>query len=133
MAPPFPLSPQSHSFRPQADYPCAVTPVQLEVASSHESDTAAEIGCFDCSGSGSSLHDFASIASSIPGYVYQNGRRYHPPHRGENYLLPNDERELERLDLLHHLFRLTLDGDLCYARLDHPENILDLGTGALDA
>ncbi|KAI1906597.1 hypothetical protein LOZ12_006244 [Ophidiomyces ophidiicola] len=54
------------------------------------------------------LTDYASIASTIPNYVYQNGRRYHS-HQSDQYLLPNDEREQERLDYMHHMFLLTLD------------------------
>ncbi|KAK2741587.1 hypothetical protein FQN57_005570 [Myotisia sp. PD_48] len=72
--------------------------------------------------------DYASIASTIPNYVYQNGRRYHGFSAG-NYPLPNDEREQERLDFLHHVFRLTLDGELCYTKLENPSRILDVGTG----
>jgi methylase of polypeptide subunit release factors len=45
-------------------------------------------------------------------------------------LLPNDEREQERLNFMHQLFRLVLDGDLCYTKLENPERILDLGTGS---
>ncbi|KJF60967.1 methyltransferase [Coccidioides immitis RS] len=87
----------------------------------------------DSSASGDTEHqtvesDYASIASTIPNYVYQNGRRYHS-HRMDQYLLPNDEREQERLDFIHHIFRLTLGGELCYAKLDNPQRILDIGTG----
>lgn len=44
-------------------------------------------------------------------------------------LLPNDDREQERLDYMHHVFRLTLDGELYYSKLDNPQRILDIGTG----
>lgn len=44
-------------------------------------------------------------------------------------MLPNDEQEQERLDVLHHVFRLTLDGALCRTKLDSPQKILDVGTG----
>lgn len=54
-------------------------------------------------------------------------RRYHSYKDG--YLLPNDDTERERLDLTHHLFCLTLDGDLCLTKLNNPERILDVGTG----
>lgn len=40
-----------------------------------------------------------SLASSVLHYQYENGRRYHAYKEGE-YLLPNDEREQERLDLV---------------------------------
>ncbi|KAI1949313.1 hypothetical protein LOZ04_005915 [Ophidiomyces ophidiicola] len=74
------------------------------------------------------LTDYASIASTIPNYVYQNGRRYHS-HQSDQYLLPNDEREQERLDYMHHMFLLTLDGELCHTKLENPQHILDIGTG----
>lgn len=50
-----------------------------------------------------------SIVSSIRDYEYANGRRYHAYKRGA-YLLPNDETEQDRLDLLHHVFLLALNG-----------------------
>jgi hypothetical protein len=42
-------------------------------------------------------------------------------------LLPNDEVEQDRLDMVHHLFTLTLKGNLCASTLVNPQNILDLG------
>ena len=63
----------------------------------------------------------ASLASSVLNYKYENGRRYHAFRAGE-YPLPNDEREQDRLDLLHHIFRLILDGALFRAPLPpHPQ------------
>lgn len=44
-------------------------------------------------------------------------------------MLPNDDKEQDRLDLLHHIFRLTLNGALCRTALENPQNILDIGTG----
>ena len=44
-------------------------------------------------------------------------------------MLPNDDKEQERLDILHHVFRLTLAGGLCRTPLDNPQKILDIGTG----
>lgn len=44
-------------------------------------------------------------------------------------ILPNDEKEQDRLDLLHHVFRLCLDGGLCRTKLESPQKILDVGTG----
>lgn len=61
-------------------------------------------------------------------YVYENGRRYHS-YRAGQYLLPNDETEQDRLDMTHHVFSLTLDGDLCKTELNNPQSILDIGTG----
>lgn len=61
-------------------------------------------------------------------YVYENGRRYHS-YRSGQYLLPNDETEQDRLDIIHHVFSLTLDGALCRTKLEKPQAILDIGTG----
>lgn len=90
--------------------------------------------------------DLTSITSSVYNYQYENGRRYHAYRQG-NYVrtsrscylstklftvskvLPNDEQEQERLDILHHVFRLTLDGALCRTQLENPHMILDVGTG----
>jgi methylase of polypeptide subunit release factors len=69
-----------------------------------------------------------SLRSSILDYKYENGRRYHAFRAGQ-YLLPNDETEQERLDITHHVFRLTLDGNLCMTKLKDPQSILDIGTG----
>ncbi|KAG0634483.1 S-adenosyl-L-methionine-dependent methyltransferase, partial [Tuber brumale] len=54
------------------------------------------------------------------------------------YLLPNDEAEQERLDIIHHVFLLLLGGKLFRAPVsDNIQRILDVGTGtgiwAIDA
>lgn len=60
-----------------------------------------------------------------------NGRRYHAEQLGgTEYYLPNDELELDRLDLQHHIFLLTLKGSLHLAPLpENIESVLDVGTG----
>lgn len=70
-----------------------------------------------------------SLSSSVIDYQYENGRRYHAYREGE-YFMPNDKREQERLNLHHHICRLTIDDALFRAPID-PKNaqILDLGTG----
>ncbi|KAE8308372.1 hypothetical protein BDV41DRAFT_551678 [Aspergillus transmontanensis] len=40
-----------------------------------------------------------SLSSSILSYQYENGRRYHAYRQGA-YVIPNDEREQDRLDLV---------------------------------
>jgi hypothetical protein len=69
-----------------------------------------------------------SLASSILHYEYSNGRRYHG-YRSGAYVLPNDEDEQDRLDLLHHIFLMLLDGKL-YASpfASAPQRVLDIGT-----
>jgi SAM-dependent methyltransferase len=45
-------------------------------------------------------------------------------------MMPNDEKEQERLDLAHQIFKMLLRGHLHRTRLPHaPRNVLDFGTG----
>ncbi|KAH7156006.1 S-adenosyl-L-methionine-dependent methyltransferase [Dactylonectria macrodidyma] len=70
-----------------------------------------------------------SLASSILNYNFENGRRYHAFREG-SYLLPNDEEEQDRMDLVHHLYCMALGGKLFFAPIsDNPQRVLDLGTG----
>ncbi|KAK2592683.1 hypothetical protein QQS21_009613 [Conoideocrella luteorostrata] len=70
-----------------------------------------------------------SIYSSITRYEWKHNRRYHAYQSG-SYSFPNDEREQDRLDMLHYAITRLLDGQLFLAPV-HPENknILDIGTG----
>ncbi|KAJ5864248.1 uncharacterized protein N7529_006164 [Penicillium soppii] len=79
----------------------------------------------------------ASLLSDVKNFTYENGRRYHSYREGM-YLLPNDEPEQDRQDLLHHVRNLVLHGRLFRAPLsDNIQRILDIGTGtgiwAIDA
>jgi SAM-dependent methyltransferase len=53
--------------------------------------------------------------------------------RDGTYLVPNDDSELQRLDLQHNQWRLTLDGRLFIAPIpspiSSPYQVLDIGTG----
>ncbi|KAL1623318.1 hypothetical protein SLS56_008318 [Neofusicoccum ribis] len=70
----------------------------------------------------------ASVTSSILHGTFENGRRYHA-HREGTYLLPEDEKEQDRLDLMAHCFTLALKGELHRAPLKDPKLCLDIGTG----
>jgi len=70
-----------------------------------------------------------SLNSSILEHKYENGRTYHSYKAGK-YIMPNDEEERDRLDIHHHISLLNLGGELYLAPIgDHPNRILDLGTG----
>ncbi|KAL2880901.1 hypothetical protein SGCOL_003551 [Colletotrichum sp. CLE4] len=73
-----------------------------------------------------------SLRSSIIDYRVENGRTYHRYKEGK-YFAPNDELEVNRLDLQHHLFLLTFDNRLGFAPPNDPEwkggRVLDVGTG----
>ncbi|KAH7333389.1 methyltransferase [Rhexocercosporidium sp. MPI-PUGE-AT-0058] len=73
--------------------------------------------------------DSAIGGDEVQSFTTANGRRYHAYKEGE-YLFPNDESEQDRLDMLHHIFKLVLRGNLCQAPI--PETIhkaLDFGCG----
>ncbi|KAK5196120.1 hypothetical protein LTR99_008071 [Exophiala xenobiotica] len=70
----------------------------------------------------------ASLASSVLNYKYENGRRYHAYREGQ-YILPNDEDEQDRLDMLHHIYKMILGGALYRAPLREPQRVLDMGCG----
>jgi glucose dehydrogenase len=69
-----------------------------------------------------------SLMSEVKNYKYENNRRYHSYREGA-YVLPNDEAEQDRQDLLHHVRNLTLGGQLFLAPLKDPIRALDIGTG----
>ncbi|KAK2787565.1 hypothetical protein FQN53_005014 [Emmonsiellopsis sp. PD_33] len=71
-----------------------------------------------------------SLNSTIINYEWKNGRRYHDYGSG-SYKYPNDEREQERLDMVHFATYLLLDERLFLAPF-RPERkrVLDVGTAA---
>ncbi|KAF6810918.1 UMTA methyltransferase [Colletotrichum plurivorum] len=72
----------------------------------------------------------ASVASSVVDYPVEYGRRYYAFRPG-SYLFPNDEREMDRLDLSHSLMVKIQGNRLFLAPLekDKIRRILDIGTG----
>ncbi|KAF5525472.1 Secondary metabolism regulator LAE1 [Colletotrichum aenigma] len=71
----------------------------------------------------------ASLSSSVLDYPTENGRRYHAFRAGV-YYGPNDETELDRLDLLSAVVFKTI-GKLYYAPVEEEKThrVLDIGTG----
>ncbi|GME44272.1 related to methyltransferase [Neofusicoccum parvum] len=114
-------SPQSpEPSQPPANH----TPLQID--ETPDDDAPANSG--DSTYSSHAGSDSTSIRSSIQDYQYENGRRYHA-YRAGSYVIPNDEREQDRLDLQHHIYRLCLGGALHLAPVASPRRVLDLGTG----
>ena len=69
-----------------------------------------------------------SLASSIRDYAFENGRRYHKFREGR-YNFPNDDVEQEREDMKHAMVKMLCQ-QLHFAPIgDHPQEILDIGTG----
>ncbi|WPG98752.1 S-adenosyl-L-methionine-dependent methyltransferase [Acrodontium crateriforme] len=69
-----------------------------------------------------------SLNSAITKYQFEHGRRYHAYQAGA-YSFPNDEQELNRMDIEHQNQKIQMDGQLHLCPLHEPEAILDLGTG----
>lgn len=76
-----------------------------------------------------------SIKESVLAYRLENGRTYHSFKAGDgvNYFLPNDDRELDRLDLQHHQNTLVQGGKLYSSPAGRDGKplgrVLDVGTG----
>lgn len=68
------------------------------------------------------------MSESIYNYRKEHGRTYHAYKDGK-YIFPNDEREADRLDLQHHLLRITYGNKLFFSPLENPRRCLDVGTG----
>ncbi|RDW74828.1 hypothetical protein BP6252_05970 [Coleophoma cylindrospora] len=70
-----------------------------------------------------------TVWSSRVGKVEENGRTYHAYKDGK-YMLPNDETEMNRLDIQHKMWCITLDDKLYLAPLNKSTHrVLDLATG----
>ncbi|KAL9092875.1 MAG: hypothetical protein Q9165_004293 [Trypethelium subeluteriae] len=71
-----------------------------------------------------------SLKSSVTNFEYENGRRYHAADGHSWHFLPNDDAEMDRLDLFHHIMHLRCDERLHLAPINpYSQRILDLGTG----
>ncbi|KAK1636803.1 S-adenosyl-L-methionine-dependent methyltransferase [Colletotrichum phormii] len=79
--------------------------------------------------------DRTSLRESILNYRVENGRTYHRYKDGK-YTKPNDEREMERLELENELWLISLDftcGVAPPCRMDNQTacgRVLDVGTGS---
>ncbi|KAK4443336.1 S-adenosyl-L-methionine-dependent methyltransferase [Podospora aff. communis PSN243] len=71
-----------------------------------------------------------SLSSSVFDYPVEHGRTYHS-FRAGSYQLPNDEREMGRLDLTHYMTFRALGDKLFLAPVDNDKvhRVLDIGTG----
>ncbi|EMC98318.1 hypothetical protein BAUCODRAFT_32337 [Baudoinia panamericana UAMH 10762] len=102
-----------------------VFPVQL----AHEQHLEAEALDDNDSTLGSETESFTTtLSESVYNFRQEHGRTYHAYKDGK-YIFPNDEREAERLDLQHNIFRLTFGNRLYFAPLYEPRHAIDVGTG----
>ncbi|KAF5026340.1 hypothetical protein F66182_1548 [Fusarium sp. NRRL 66182] len=73
----------------------------------------------------------ASVSSSILEYRRSQGRTYHSEKFTTNYFCPNDDQQLQSVDLTHHYLMILLDDRLFLAPLQEEKirKVLDVGTG----
>ncbi|KAI9863974.1 MAG: hypothetical protein M1824_006012 [Vezdaea acicularis] len=70
-----------------------------------------------------------SLTESVTNYQFENGRRYHG-YKGGRYMIPNDEKEMDREDMKHHITMRITNERLHLAPIPQtPTNVLDIGTG----
>ncbi|KAI1056118.1 hypothetical protein LB507_002429 [Fusarium sp. FIESC RH6] len=132
-----PVVDESADLKTTATATATATATERHAPTTEESDLQAESeGDFpdnDSAIGDDSASSTASINSSIMQYRTENGRTYHSFRESINYVLPNDSSEQERLDLQHHLFTLTLGGNLYLSPLGQNGRpigrALDAGTG----
>lgn len=96
---------------------------------SDEADSTYGGGAGDGDGADTLSAASTSLRSSILRYEWKHGRRYHSYQAGA-YAFPNDEREQDRLDMIHHAF-FRLLGDRLFLAPVNPNGlrVLDVGTG----
>ncbi|KAF3276162.1 hypothetical protein TWF970_006447 [Orbilia oligospora] len=103
---------------------------QQHYIAADSADSSTEDDFWD-SDNGSLMTDTTSLREQIYAQMVENGRRYNANSAGKSdYQFPVDEMEQDRLDLMHHIFKLLLHGDLYISPIGpNPQRILDIGTG----
>ncbi|KAG6068892.1 hypothetical protein E4U16_007817 [Claviceps sp. LM84 group G4] len=73
-----------------------------------------------------------SVTSSILDYRQLHGRTYHSDKFMVDYVYPNDDQQLESVELCHQYLTLLFDGQLYLAPLEEDKihRVLDVGTGS---
>ncbi|KAI9832860.1 MAG: hypothetical protein M1826_001027 [Phylliscum demangeonii] len=104
----------------------AIMPLSLERMPQFESESSESPAS-----SGLTVDDNQStdtLLSSDRHFPTENGRQYHRFREG-SYLYPNDDVEVERMDLHYELMRMAMGGREFFAPLSDPTMIMDIGTG----
>ncbi|KAK5121983.1 hypothetical protein LTR85_004555 [Meristemomyces frigidus] len=116
----------AHSDTP-ATSSLTMPPVQVGGFGTLEVDTDADR---DSAFGGDDSESFTtSINSTVTDYKFEHGRRYHAYQDGK-YALPNDDAEINRLELQHRIWQLSLSGRLNLAPIPPTvKNVLDIGCG----
>ncbi|KAK3689208.1 S-adenosyl-L-methionine-dependent methyltransferase [Podospora appendiculata] len=108
--------------------PPNVAPIQAETNEAIQVDETLDDG--DSALEESLTSCTASLASSVFNYPVEHGRRYHAFRHG-NYAMPNDEAEMDRLDMMHAVMTGAIGKQLFLAPVEEEKlhRVLDMGTG----
>ncbi|KAI1080134.1 S-adenosyl-L-methionine-dependent methyltransferase [Whalleya microplaca] len=71
-----------------------------------------------------------SVTASILEYRTIKGRTYHSERHNSKYFTPNDEQQMQSVDITHHYLMILLEDKLFLAPIkEDVEKVLDVGTG----
>ncbi|CCE32550.1 uncharacterized protein CPUR_06410 [Claviceps purpurea 20.1] len=120
-APPAPLAPPADEQSPPHTGDDLIAAENVPAVSQNDTDSVLS----------EAQSSTASISSTILEYRKLHGRTYHSDKFTTTYFIPNDEQQLESLDLCHHYLTILLDDQLFLAPLekDKLHRVLDVGTG----
>jgi len=103
----------------------ATPAVAIEIDDTVASDNDSSLGDYT-----DELNSFTtSLSPSVTNYPLENGRRYHAFRPGV-YVMPNDEAELDRLDMAHFMLKKAIGDRLFLAPIpESVSSVLDCATG----
>jgi len=112
----------------------AVAPVEPEESGEQadsDSEPEEQVWAEADSAYGSSIYsDTDTLESGLWEYRTHHGRTFHAPYGNADSWIPNDARLNSSLDCFHAAVLLALDDKLFLSPIgDHPQRILDVGTG----
>ncbi|KAH8714422.1 S-adenosyl-L-methionine-dependent methyltransferase [Ilyonectria robusta] len=77
------------------------------------------------------LSSTASVTASILEYRTIHGRTFHSDRHPTEYFTPNDEQQMESVDITHHYLTVLLDNKLFLAPIKPDvQRVVDIGTGS---
>ncbi|KAM0405114.1 hypothetical protein ACHAQC_000186 [Fusarium culmorum] len=76
-------------------------------------------------------HDNFDVDSALGSDATIQGRTYHSDRHAADYFTPNDEQQLQSVDITHHYLTILLDNKLFLAPISpYVQTVLDVGTGS---
>ncbi|WQF89316.1 Putative S-adenosyl-L-methionine-dependent methyltransferase superfamily [Colletotrichum destructivum] len=118
--------PPTNDAVPSADVHTPIIEADPGLETIHDDDNDDNDSAIDSASVASST---TSLSESIFEYRRLHGRTYQATQTTE-YWAPNDDQQNEGLDIIHNALLMLLDDRLYLAPIDdHPQRVLDVGTG----